>query len=171
MHFSEIISLNLWDTLISLCNLVILYIIIKKFLYKPVRKILDKRQAELDEKYQDAENAKQDAMADRDEWEQRMKDVDVTADALLRDAEADADRQSDRIVAEARERAEHIIDEAEKTIELERKKSAEGMKQEIIDISALLAEKMLNREIDIEDHRDLIDSFIDEIGEDDDQDD
>ena len=61
MQNLDVISVNIWLIIISLCNLVILFLIIKKFLYKPVKKMLAERQNQLDKKYSDAEDAKLDA--------------------------------------------------------------------------------------------------------------
>ena len=61
MQNLDVISVNIWLIIISLCNLVILFLIIKKFLYKPVKKMLAERQNQLDKKYSDAEDAKLEA--------------------------------------------------------------------------------------------------------------
>ena len=63
MQSLDIISVNLWQILISLANLTILFLLLKKFLYKPVTKMLEQRQAEIDSSYNDAENAKKDAVS------------------------------------------------------------------------------------------------------------
>ena len=57
----EVISVNLWQILISLCNLLLLFLIIKRFLYKPVKKVLAQRQAALQEQYDAAASAQTDA--------------------------------------------------------------------------------------------------------------
>lgn len=53
----EIISINIWDSLISVCNLLLIFLILKKFLYKPVKKMMAQRQASVDEQYANAEKA------------------------------------------------------------------------------------------------------------------
>jgi len=90
------------------------------------------------------------------------------ADNLLKKATAAADRRGEQIVSEAKEKAEGIIRQAEDQAVLERKKAAAGIKKEIADVSTALTEKMIGRELREEDHRAMIDSFIREIGEDDD---
>ena len=139
MQSMEIISFNLWMVLISLCNLLLLFLILKKFLYKPVKKLLDQRQQQLDEQFAAAETAEQQAMADKAAWEAKMQAAETEADALLKTAVANADRRRDEIVAEARDRASDIIRRAETDAALERKKAEDGIRQEIVDVSALLA--------------------------------
>lgn len=168
MQSLEIISINLWQILISLCNLLLLFLILKKFLYKPVKRVMAQRQAALEEQYADAEKAEHAALAHKETWEQKMQSAQQEADILLNNAVVNADQRSDKIVAEAREKADGIIRQAQTEARLERKKAAEGIKHEIVDISTLLTEKMLVREINEEDHRNLIHSFVQEIGENDD---
>lgn len=165
MQTLEIISVNLWAILISLLNLLLLFLILKKFLYKPVKKMLAQRQQQIDDQYKAAEEAEQKALADKAAWEDKMQGAKEEADALLKAAVANADRRSDVIVAEARDKAADIIRRAENEAELERRRAEAGIKQEIVDVSALLATQMLGREVRAEDHRELIDSFIEEIGD------
>ena len=166
MQSLEVISINVWQILISLINLLILYLILKKFLYKPVKKVLALRQSELDEQYLSAKEAKDKAFADKEAWEKKMQTAKADADEIIHTASENALNRSDKIIAEARERAEIIVKEAKNDVELERKKAEDDIKQEIVNISTALTEKMLGREINSQDHRILIDSFIEKIGDD-----
>ena len=168
MQSLDIISVNLWQCLISLCNLVILYLIIKRFLYKPVINMLEKRNNEISEKYSEAESAKENALDYEKSWNEKMSGAKEDADAILRKASEDAEGRKEKIIAEARDKAESILRSAKSGAELEYKKSRAELKKEIADISTEIAGKVLGREISEEDHKELIDSFIKEIGEGDD---
>ena len=159
----EIISVNLWQILISLCNLLIMFLLLKKFLYKPVRKVLAQRQKALDEQYAAAAKAQQEVDDSKAAWDRQMADAEEQAAAILRDAKAAADRHSTQLLDDAREKADTILRQAEADAALEKKKAESSVKQEIVDVSALLTAKLLEREIKPADHRALIDSFIDEI--------
>ena len=165
MQTLDVISVNLWQILISLVNLFLLFLIIKKFLFKPVNKVLEQRQAELDGQYAAAESAEIKANEDRAAWENKLSQADAEADAILQSATDNAKYRGDKLIAEAKERADGIIRAAQNEAELERQKATEGIKREIIDVSGALAEKMLEREVNTEDHRVLIDSFIEKIGD------
>lgn len=167
MQSLEVISINLWQILISLANLVILFLIVKKFLFKPVKKVLAQRQDLMDAQYSAAQEAQAQALADKDAWEHKMQSAKAEADAIMKDAASKAQIRGDRIVSDAREKADGIIRQAQTAAELERKKAEDGIKKEIVDVSAALTEKMLGREINAQDHRDMIDSFIEGLGEDD----
>ena len=165
----DVISVNLWQILISLANLVILFLVLKKFLFKPVKKVLDRRAASVESEYSEAEKAKAEAQADRDAWEEKMKGAEEQADAIMHSATKKAQLRGDKIVSEAREKADVIIRQAKTSAELERKKAEDSIKKEIVDVSAALTEKMLDREINMQDHRAMIDSFIEGLGDDDDR--
>ena len=166
----DVISVNLWDILISLANLLILFILVKKFLFKPVKKVLEKRQSEIDEKYAVADEAALAAQKDKKEWEEKLQGVTAEADSILSTASENAKYRSEKIVAKAKEEADGILRRAEAEAELEYKKAADGIKREIVEVSGALTEKMLGREINTKDHRNLIDSFIEKIGDSDDGD-
>ena len=74
MQSLDVISINIWHILISLINLVLLFLIVKKFLFKPVKKLFADRQAALDHQYASAAAAEKEAMAHRDEWEKSLRE-------------------------------------------------------------------------------------------------
>ena len=143
----DIITINIWSILISLANRVILFFILKRFLYKPFKKMLQQRREAIDKQYEAADAAK------------------CSAEAIIKDAEQQAQNRKDIIISEANQKAEGIIRRAESEAELERQKADAEIKTKIAEVSAALAEKMLEREINTDDHRALIDSFINEVGD------
>lgn len=161
----DIITVNIWLILISFANLIILFFILKKFLYKPVKKMLESRNADIEAQYNDAEKAKKEAYEDRKAWNNKLASAQAEADAILKAAEHEAGVIGENIVSDANKKAEHIMRRAENEIELERRQAEADIKKELADVSAALAGKMLEREINKDDHRDLIASFINEIGD------
>lgn len=164
MQNLDVISLNIWDIAISLANLIVLFLILKKFLFAPVKRVMAEREAAISEKYAKAEAAKSEAEADLAAWNEKMAAADDEADAIIKKATARANQKEEQIIAEAKERAEGMIRDAEKETALERRRAEAGIKQEIVDVSALLTEKLIGRELDTSDHRDIINSVIAEIG-------
>ncbi len=164
MQTLDIISVNIWQIVISLCNLVIIFLIIKHFLYKPVKKMMDKRKEDIDKELAEAEGVMQDAIAEKQIWKEKLDGAKAEAKGIIDDAVLKAKDRSDAIVADANEKANSIRRQAETDIALERRKSEEQVKKEIVDVSTLLTEKVLGREINPEDHKSLIDSVIEDIG-------
>ncbi len=170
MQNLNVISVNIWQILISLVNLLLLTLIVKKFLFKPVKKVMDQRKAAIDADYEQARTAREEAEESRQNYAAAMAAVRQTSDQLIAEATRAAEHRSSEIVEEARERATDIRLQAEADAVLERKKAEEDMRREIADVSTRLTGVLLKREINEEDHRALIDSFLQEIGTDDDDD-
>ncbi len=165
MQTLDVISVNLWQILISLINLVLLFLIVKKFLFGPIKVVMEKRRNEIESGYESARRAMDEAESDREKWSQALSGAKAQADEILQNASDNAKYRGEKIISDANARAESIIRTAKSEAELERKKAEEGIKREIIEVSGALTEKMLEREINTDDHKNLIDSFIKEIGD------
>lgn len=161
----EVISVNIWQILISLANLLLIFLILKKLLWKPVQKVMEERKAMVDKQFADAADAQSEAEADKAQWAEKLATADEEAAARIAEADETARRHGDRVIADAKEKAEGIIRQAEAEAELERQKATASMREEIADLSTVLAEKMLEREINADDHRAMIASFLDEVGD------
>lgn len=161
----DIISINIWQIVISLCNLAILFFIVKKVLFEPVKKMVADREALAQGIIDDANAQLKTAQEEKALWEDKLKAADREADDIIKKAVAKADKRSDVIINNAQERADGILRQAKVDAELEQKKAQEGIRREIIDLSSVLTKKMLKREIKEEDHREMIDEFLQDIGE------
>ena len=161
MQSSEVISVNIWAILISLCNLIIIFLILKKFLFNPVKKILAERQADIDNQYDAAAKAENEAIESKKLYEEKLNCAKVEAQDIIDDASKIATTRSETLIQEAQSNASAILKAAETEAELERKKAQADIKDEIISVSTALSEKMLGREISADDHKNLIDSFFD----------
>ena len=162
MQSLSIISVNIWSVLISLANLCLLTWIVKKFLFQRVMKVMEQRRTAIDDGYARAEAAQAEAEENRKNYAAAMAAAKQTADQMISDAARSAERRGAEIENAAREQAAEIRRQAEEDARLEKKKAEQEMKREIADISAQLTGKLLEREITAEDHRALIDSFLEE---------
>lgn len=161
----DVISINLWQIVVSLLNLIILFLIIKKFLYKPVKKMLNERQNTINKQYSDADEAKKQALEDKKQYEEKLSAASLEADGIIQSAVDTAKAREKEIIADAKQKAEGIVTKAESDAKLAVLKAEDSIKKEIIDVSTVLTEKVLEREISAEDHKKLIDSFINNIGD------
>ena len=163
MQNLDVISVNIWAILASLANLLILTLIVKRFLFKPVKKIVDARRAAIDNEYAQAQEARDQAEESRLNYEAAMAAAKQTSDQIIADATRTAEYRSNEIVAEAREKATDIRRQAEADAVLERRKAEDDMKHEIAEVSTQLTGKLLQREINEDDHKKLIDSFLNDL--------
>lgn len=167
MQSLEVISVNIWNILISLGNLLVLFLILKFFLYKPVKKMLAARKEAVGTQYLQAQEALQSAEEEKQLYEKKLQEARLEADAVVAQARSSADIREREIIADAERRAADILQRAYAEIELEKRKSVADMQHVIADLSTQLAQKILNHELNEQEHRALIDSFIAQIGEDD----
>lgn len=161
----QVISVNAWHIFISLCNLLIMFLILKKFLFKPVQKMIADRQAEVDQVYQEAEEDRTAASGMKKEYEARMATAREEADSIVRTAVDTAQRKGDAIVSEASSQASHIKQRAEEEIAREKQQMLTDVKGEISDLAVSIASKVVEREIDQKDYDGFVDDFIRNVGD------
>lgn len=168
MQALDVISVNFWQIIISLTNLILLFLLVKKFLFGPVERMLQKRQDDIDNRYKDADEAKKRASEDEAKWSDKLKNADAEAEEIIKNASDSAKINSDKIILDAREKADIIVKQAEEKARLEMIGARESIKKEIVDVSSELASKLIMRELNKDDHKELINDFIDKVGESDD---
>ena len=169
MQTLDVISINIWQMVAALGNLVLLFVVVKKFLYKPVKKMLAARANTIQQDYDTARQAKEDALKDKKEYEDRLLSAEKEADSVIKSAVSVAKAREKEIVADAHEKADGIVRQAKEEAALELKKAEDSVKREIAEVSSALTEKLLEREVNDSDHQRFIDSFIESIGDSDDR--
>ncbi len=167
-QFESLVGVNPWTALFTFCNMIITFLLLKKFLFKPVKKMIDARQKEIDDMYADAEASKKEAAKLQADYEEHLSSARAQRDEILRDAVAAANKRREAIVAEARADAAALRDKAEADIAQEKKKALNEVKNEISSISISIAEEVVEREITEADHLRLVNEFIGKLGEGDD---
>ena len=161
----DLVTLVPWTFVATICNLFLQIYLIKRFLFKPVNEMLEKRRSMADAQIQDAIRAKDEAQAMKAEYEQNMADAKNKANEILTSAQKTASVQSEEILKEAAAQAAAIKAKAEKDIAQEKRKAVNEIKDEIGGMAMDIAGKVIEREISEEDHKKLIDEFIANVGE------
>ena len=165
MKALEFISIDAWTIIFQICNLLILFVLVKKFLWKRVMAVLDARQKELDGIYDAAGKDRDEAAQMKQTYTERMSGAREEADRLVRNAVDTAQNRGDAIVKEAQAEAAHMKQKAESEIEQEKRKAYSELMGEISGMAADIAGRMVEREINAEDHRELVEEFIRNAGE------
>lgn len=160
----DLVSVVPWTFIAQICNLFIQMLLIKKFLFKPIREMLAKRQELADEKLRVAEADKTAAEELKATYEKNMEQARDKANELLASAQKTAASQSDEIIRAANEQAVAIKSKAEADIAQERRKAVNELKGEIGSMAMEIAGKVIEREISEKDHEKLIDEFIENVG-------
>ncbi len=165
MKTLEFISIDAWTIIFQICNLLILFALVRKFLWKRVMAVLNARQKELDGIYDAAGRDRQDAAQMKADYTQRMSAAREEADRLVKNAVDTAHNRGDAIVNEAKVEAAHLKQKAERDIEQEKRKAYSELMGEISGMAADIAGRMVEREINEKDHRELVEEFIKSAGE------
>lgn len=149
----------------TLINTLILFLVLKHFLFKPVNKILDERKQNVEETYRQADEKLSEAARLESEYTEKLANAKEESAEIVKNATKRAQARSDEIIAEAKKEASSLMVKANADIEKEKKRAVNQIKDEISDIALAVAEKVVEKEIDPKDHERLIESFISELGE------
>ena len=163
--FENIVGVNPWTALFTFCNMLVTFLILKKFFFKPVKKMIDDRQKEIDGLYTDADNAKKEALALEAEYRSHLDSARQERDEILRDATVRAQRREQEILENARADADAMREKARTDIAQERKKVINEIKDDISGIAIDIAAKVTEKEIDEKQHTALIEDFIRKMGD------
>ena len=146
MEFKSVVTIS-WELLFQIINTVILFVVLKKILFKPVLNIIDSREEGLKNDIATGPQAKKEGQ-------------EIIKQATLR-----AEQKSDEIISTAKEEASNLKDRASKDIAQEREKVMNELKNDISSIAILAASKVIEEDIDQSKHEEMINKFIEEVGE------
>lgn len=157
--FKPIVYIDL-TTVFTIVNTLILFFVLKHFLYDKVKKVLNSRKTEVEQIYADAEKKQNAADSLKNEYEQKLADAKQTAGEIIKDATVKAQTRGDEIVSEAHDKATSMVNRATQQIEQDKKKAINEIKNDIADMAIGAASRVVDKEINIDDHRRLIEAFI-----------
>lgn len=163
--FESFVGINFWTCLFTLLNLFILYKFMKKLLFKPVKKMIDDRQQEIDDQYADAAKSQADAEELKAAYETRLAEANAEKEAILKEAYRRAQLRDEEMLRDAQEKAAQTIRRADAQVELEKKRAMNEIKDEVTVMAVDIASAVLARDIKKQEHAQLIDSFIEKLGE------
>ncbi|MBY0758787.1 MULTISPECIES: F0F1 ATP synthase subunit B [Sellimonas] len=152
----------------TIINLLVLYFLLQHFLFKPIQKIMDKREEIIKGQLQDAEEQKKSAYQLRTQYEQALSQAKEESGQIVERARTEAALQADAIVQNANTEAVQIVEKARKTVELEREQAMQEMKAQVADIALAAASKIMGDKNSSEKDLALYDRFLEEAGDSDD---
>ena len=151
-EYLPFVSIDTWTMIFTWANLLILFLLLKKFLFKPVTKILDERAEEIENSYKQAEETNDKAISLKNE-----------ADGIIKSAVETADRRSESIVNEANEKVRYIMEKSQKQIEQDKQNAVTDAKREIASMAVDAAEKIIGKKLTDSDDEELISDIIDRM--------
>lgn len=164
-HLFGIDAQLLFDAGIMALNMLVLFTALSYLLFEPAKNLLAKRQERITNEREQAAADQAEAEALKKEYQAKLDDVQKEAEAILGDARKRALKNEERIVEEAKEEAARIIAHAKNEAELEKKKAADDIKQEIIKVATLMAGKVIAATMDEQSQAALMEETLREMGD------
>lgn len=155
---------QLIPTLITLVSVFILYLILKRFLYTPVTSFLESRKEKIQGDLSEAKALKIEAANLKSEYESKISEVKLEGQEIIENSRQRGNEIKDTILEEARKEAQIIVDRARKDIVREREKAYEDIKKSTGEMAILIASKIMEENITLENQESLINKFIFEVG-------
>ncbi|MCC8169226.1 MAG: F0F1 ATP synthase subunit B [Oscillospiraceae bacterium] len=162
-EYLSFVSIDAWTMIFTWVNLIILFLLLKKFLFKPINKMLDERAGEIENSYKTAENTKSEAAEIKAEYERRLQSAKSEADGIIKSAVETANTRSEGIVNEASEKAKHMLQRSKKQIESDKESAVREAREDIASMAVEIAGKIIGKKLDADTDAKLISDIIDRI--------
>lgn len=149
------------DILLNLLNIVLLFLIVRKLAYKPVRKFMDERTARVTAAAAEAAAKSAEADAAKAKYEAMLSDGETQKAKALEDAKKQASAEAAEIVEQANRRAEAIMDEAKRQAKQTRSDALKDMQGDVVSLAFDISEKLLERSVRDDDTKKMADRLFD----------
>lgn len=146
-------------------NTLIMFLFLRKLLFKPVSEFIAKRQKDIADEIEAAETKNRDADALKAEYADRIKRADEEAHEIVRQAAHRAETRAAEILHHAEQEAVHIKAQAVQEIERERLVALNALKDEVAAMAVLAASRIVEKDLDENAHRAFIQQFINGVGD------
>ena len=156
----EALGISLTEFIFYLINFLILVGVLTKFLYKPFLNVMETRKQSIKDALDNAELTNRRADEKMQNYNKRIARAEEEGREIIREAKIKADAQARQIIEDAQTEAGEIMSKAERTIEREKEKAMEEMRQEIAALALLAAEKIVEHEIQRVGQEAIVDEVI-----------
>lgn len=152
-------------SLVLLVSFLVLLGALSYFVWNPVKKIMDDREQAIHDDIQNAEDSKKDASRLRDENEALLKQTQSEISEMFENSRKQANAEQELIIKEANDRASQMITEAKADIEREKERAMREINDQVADLSVLIAEKLIQKELTATDQQELVKKYLQEAGD------
>lgn len=155
----DLLTIN-WNLIFSIITVLVLILILKHFFFEKVKKFMDERKAKVEEQFQKAEEAENQAREKLDEYNEILAGAEKEKRVIIADAMENAKLQANSVLDEARKEAADIREKSRLQIEREKIAARKEIHNEVGDLAVQLAEKILESELDDDAQASVIDEII-----------
>ena len=164
MHlYTPLISFN-WTLLMIWATVMVLFIILKKNFFEKVHNFVLARETAIKDSFSNAELTNKQADERLEEYNKRLLNSEMEGREIVKNAKIKADAQAREIIEKANKQASRIISQAEQEIEKEKAVALSELKNEIGVLALMAAEKIIEKQIQVEGQAEIIDRIIEQAG-------
>ncbi len=156
--FDEAFFSNFFITII---NLLVLFYILKKLLFKPVTNFIDNRNGKIEDAINSANSLKEEVENMKAEYADKLKGAGDEGKKIAEEYRDRASSEYSMAIDTAKKDAQKIIEDARREIDVEKDKAIAELKQEVGNLVVSASEKVIKKNMDNETNRKLISEFID----------
>jgi len=160
-----LIDLNVWQIIFNITNTVILFLVLRHFFFKPVKEFMDNRTNSIQESIDAAEEKNKEAEMLNAQYQEKLAKAHEEAREIVKISTKHAEKKAEEIIIAAKDDVQRLKAKAHKDVEQEKANAAKSIKGEVASIAIIAAGKIINKTIDEETNKDLIDEVINEIGD------
>ena len=153
-----------WHIIWNMINILVLFLFMKKFLFKPVTAMMEKRTQTIQDSFDEAEAKKAEADRLKEQYEAEISTANAEAKRIIQAAREKANLDYYKRLEELEDEKAKMVKEATAEIELERQNSIREAQQEIATMAVLAASRIIGKNIDINDNKQLFGDFVKEVG-------
>lgn len=154
-----------WTAAFQVINFIILFLVMKKLLFKPVSEFMNNRTNEIELIMKKADDKNKQAEELLSEYNEKISNIEEEGRQIIREKTKVAQTKFEEIVKEADEEVKRRMDKASLEIEREKEKAVSEVKDSISSLVIGATSKVLEKELDEKTHIQLIENFIDEVGD------
>ena len=151
---------HLIDFIEHVLNILVFFLLLRTFLYKPVKKFMDAREAKFASERAEIDADRKDADALKTRYEASMADAKIAAERIAEEKRKVVERESEDVRDKAKREAQRILTDAKAQAAAEHEEMLGELKAQTAELAVGLAGKILEREVNPKDHQHMIDSFF-----------
>ncbi|MBP5426479.1 MAG: F0F1 ATP synthase subunit B [Clostridiales bacterium] len=148
----------------TMLNLIVMYVVLKKLLFKPIMKIMEDRENSIKKQIDDAEQLQNDAKVYKTRYKEQLDNAQKDGESIIKEAKEAAQKECEHMIEETRREAEKIIMKARGEIEEERDKMVQELRKQVVDLSILIASRVMEVNLNNETNKQVVRNFLDKEG-------
>ena len=162
-YYSQLIEFN-WTLVMNWVTVIVLFLILKKFFFEKVHNFIVARQNAVQDAFDNAESVNRAAAEKLETYNKQIANIESEGREIIQKAKNRADDQAKRILDEAQQKAEALMERTRTEIEREQRKAVAEMKSQIASLALMAAEKIIEKDLEIEGQDAFIDQIVEQVG-------